>query len=443
MKEIFNKCNFDVEANNPENGAHYHGLCKKELLDKAQGHVESALKSWNKCDKQEAIPPTMENTRQCKIFFRRTMLAIRATCSITNELIKRETLKRATELSTVDPGIATVPESQKAIAQGISVDSEQEQQVLDNLKFPTCNLDSMAGVDHITKGMKKRLALKEELKHFPGALRVSKAQNTLLLFGPPGVGKSFLAECIAGHLQVPMIMILSDALFNKYVGESSKALSAFFKVAIKVSETFGGCVLLIDEIDKLFQKSDSSVTSNVTQNLYNQLIILQSHRTVQVICTTNYPEKLDAPLLRRFSNRKLIDLPDLSARVEIFKKQFQHQLLHLHNVSLGLTDNQLIHIAKSTEGYSNDSIRKVVELSLEITEDIYYYRATCFHRTKSNNILPAMCKGVCQFKGISYAKRTEIPSYTYMKSIIALKAVEEAVSRTPRDKAFKINKDFL
>jgi len=149
----------------------------------------------------------------------------------------------------------------------------------------------------------------------------STAPNTILLSGPPGVGKSYLAEAVAGHANVPFFMISASEFREKHVGDSEKKLREYFKKAKEVAP----CVVCLDEIDSIGLNRSIYYGKGSTHSseTLNQLLTLLSeeHPNVVIFATTNYPELLDPALTRdgRFDRRITLSLPNRQERLKLLE----------------------------------------------------------------------------------------------------------------------------
>ncbi|EPX74420.1 AAA family ATPase Rix7 [Schizosaccharomyces octosporus yFS286] len=142
----------------------------------------------------------------------------------------------------------------------------------------------------------------------------------VLLWGPPGCGKTLLAKAVANESKANFISIRGPELLNKYVGESERAVRQVFARARASSP----CVIFFDELDAMVPKRDDSLSeasSRVVNTLLTELDGLNDRASVYVIAATNRPDIIDAAMLRpgRLDKTLLVDLPDAHERVEILK----------------------------------------------------------------------------------------------------------------------------
>jgi len=183
----------------------------------------------------------------------------------------------------------------------------------------------------------------------------AKAPKGILLFGPPGTGKTMLAKAVATESQANFISIKGPEFLSKWVGESEKAVRETFRKARQAAPA----VIFLDEIDSIAPargglSSDSHVTERVISQILTELDGLESLNSVIVIAATNRPDIIDPALLRpgRFDRLIEIGLPDEQARLEILK-------IHAAKKPLA-ADVSLEDLAKKTDKYSGADLSAVV-----------------------------------------------------------------------------------
>ena len=146
----------------------------------------------------------------------------------------------------------------------------------------------------------------------------------VLLWGPPGCGKTLVAQAVANEAQASFILINGPELLNKYVGESERAIRELFQRARSSTP----CILFFDEMDSLVPRRDSASTdagARVVNALLTELDGAQDRSGIYVIGTTNRPDMIDAAMLRpgRLSERLFVDLPTEAERAEILAAVFR------------------------------------------------------------------------------------------------------------------------
>ncbi len=168
----------------------------------------------------------------------------------------------------------------------------------------------------------------------------------VLLYGPPGGGKTFLVRALAGTGALNVFSVKGAELMDKWVGESERAVRELFRRAADAAPS----LVFLDEIDALAprrgQSSDSGVGDRVVAALLTELDGVEPMRDVVVLGATNRPELVDPALLRpgRLERRVYIPPPDADARADILRATAK-------NTPLG-SDVDLGEFASTLEGYS-------------------------------------------------------------------------------------------
>lgn len=159
---------------------------------------------------------------------------------------------------------------------------------------------------------------------------VMHGNDGVLLYGPPGCGKTLLAKAVANASGASFISVKGPELLNKYVGESERAVRQVFERA-RISPP---CVIFFDEMDALCPRRDgSSGSSGATERVVNQMLTEmdgagESNRGVIVIGATNRPDMVDPAMLRpgRLGLLMYVPLPDASARANILRTLMRNTL---------------------------------------------------------------------------------------------------------------------
>ncbi|KAI0974782.1 P-loop containing nucleoside triphosphate hydrolase protein [Xylaria arbuscula] len=149
----------------------------------------------------------------------------------------------------------------------------------------------------------------------------------VLLWGPPGCGKTLLAKAVANESKANFISVKGPELLNKYVGESERSVRQVFSRA----RASAPCVVFFDELDALVPRRDSSGTDSsarVVNQLLTELDGMNNRSGVYVIGATNRPDMIDPAILRpgRLGTNIFIDLPNADGRVEILKTRIRRLL---------------------------------------------------------------------------------------------------------------------
>jgi len=176
----------------------------------------------------------------------------------------------------------------------------------------------------------------------------------ILLYGPPGCGKTLLAKAVATESGANFIAVKGPEILSKWVGESEKAIREIFRRARQVAPA----VVFFDEIDSIAPargfRHDSGVTDRIVNQLLAEMDGIQTLKNVVVIGATNRADIIDPALLRpgRFDRIIYVPPPDKKSRLEILK-------VHTRKVPLA-EDVDLERLAALTEGYSGADLEALV-----------------------------------------------------------------------------------
>lgn len=191
----------------------------------------------------------------------------------------------------------------------------------------------------------------------------------ILLFGPPGCGKTMLMAAVANEINATIMLIDSSNIMSKWLGESEKNVAKVFREARKLESQNKPVIILIDEVDALTTTHYQEVggeTRMRTQLLKEMdgLMEKDRDRLIFVIGTTNKPWMLDEAFIRRFQKRILVPPPDFESRVELFR--FYTSKLKL-DPSVDLKE-----LAKMTEGYSASDILDICrDANVRVIEEFF------------------------------------------------------------------------
>ena len=167
----------------------------------------------------------------------------------------------------------------------------------------------------------------------------------VLLWGPPGCGKTLLAKAVANESKANFISVKGPELLNKYVGESERAVRQVFVRA----RSSVPCVIFFDELDALVPRRDDSLSESsarVVNTLLTELDGLGNREGIFVLAATNRPDIIDPAMLRpgRLETLLFVDLPGAPERAEILQTLCRH--------SARIDASALAEVARSCEGFS-------------------------------------------------------------------------------------------
>ncbi|KAJ3151886.1 hypothetical protein HDU86_006018 [Geranomyces michiganensis] len=185
---------------------------------------------------------------------------------------------------------------------------------------PEVSWEDIGALEHVRAELRKNVV--EPIQHgelFQG-IGIGKAQG-VLLYGPPGCGKTLLAKAVANESSCNFISVKGPELLNKYVGESEKAVRTVFARA----QASSPCIIFFDEFDALCPSRSNQGESQSSSRLVNALLTemdgVQERRQVYVIAATNRPDMIDPAMLRsgRLGKPLYVDFPDPSERADILR----------------------------------------------------------------------------------------------------------------------------
>lgn len=226
----------------------------------------------------------------------------------------------------------------------LPVDSESRLSLADETYFDEKDM-------HVFLDSHVEAAVGEFVKYVQAADRLVEEgigiSPSLLMFGPPGCGKTELAKYIAAKLGLPLITARVDTLISSFLGSTSKNLRLLFD---HVSTR--ACVLFLDEFDALAKlrddKQELGELKRVVVSLLQNIDSIQGKRVL--LAATNHPHLLDPAIWRRFAYRLQIDLPKFEARRKMFEKFLR-----------STPPKALDRFAKASETLSGSDIREICE----------------------------------------------------------------------------------
>ncbi|KAF8740699.1 hypothetical protein AX14_007599 [Amanita brunnescens Koide BX004] len=187
-------------------------------------------------------------------------------------------------------------------------------------------------------------------KVFTATSSLISAPKGVLLFGPPGCGKTMLAKALAKESRATFINIAASVLTNKWYGESNKLVAGLFSLARKTQPS----IIFIDEIDSFLRertKGDHEVTGMMKaefMTLWDGL--LSGTDRIMVLGATNRPNDIDAAILRRMPQRFAVGLPNYEQRLKILNLMLKDTKLE--------PEFPMERLAQLTEGCSGSDLRE-------------------------------------------------------------------------------------
>lgn len=225
------------------------------------------------------------------------------------------------------------------------------------MEKPSVRFDAVGGM----KRVKEEISIKiiEPLKN-PDLYKAfgKKIGGGILLYGPPGCGKTFIAKATAGEINAKFINIGLHDILDMWIGNSEKNLHQIFETARRNQP----CVLFFDEVDAM-GASRSDLKQSAMRHVINQFLaemdgVGSDNEGVLILAATNAPWSVDAAFRRpgRFDRIIFVEPPDEPAREDMLRSM-------LKGKPVGEIDTKKI--ASSTEGYSGADLNAVIDIAIE------------------------------------------------------------------------------
>ncbi|WP_319578200.1 CDC48 family AAA ATPase [uncultured Methanospirillum sp.] len=224
------------------------------------------------------------------------------------------------------------------------------------IEIPDVSWSQVGGLEEVKKDLKEAVEWPLRYPQIFSHLQ-TKTPKGILLFGPPGTGKTQMVKAVAHESECNFISVKGPELISKWVGESEKGIREVFRKARQAAPS----IIFFDEIDSLVPKRGSySDATHVTESVVSQILTemdgMEELKNVTIIAATNRPDMLDDALMRpgRLERHIFVPPPDKEGRRQIFE-------VYLKDAGTLLTaDVTIDQLVEKTEGYVGADIEALI-----------------------------------------------------------------------------------
>ncbi|KAG2563972.1 hypothetical protein PVAP13_8KG377800 [Panicum virgatum] len=246
--------------------------------------------------------------------------------------------------------------SSKKSLKDVVTENEFEKRLLADVIPPNdigVTFDDIGALENVKDTLKELVMLPLQRPELFCKGQLTKPCKGILLFGPPGTGKTMLAKAVATEAGANFINISMSSITSKWFGEGEKFVKAVFSLASKIAPS----VIFIDEVDSMLGRRENPGEHEAMRKMKNEFMVnwdglrTKDKERVLVLGATNRPFDLDEAVIRRFPRRLMVNLPDASNREKILK-------VILAKEELG-PDVDLDSLADMTDGYSGSDLKNL------------------------------------------------------------------------------------
>ncbi|XP_020537579.1 uncharacterized protein LOC105640211 isoform X2 [Jatropha curcas] len=246
--------------------------------------------------------------------------------------------------------------SLKKSLKDVVTENEFEKRLLADVIPPSdigVTFDDIGALENVKDTLKELVMLPLQRPELFCKGQLTKPCKGILLFGPPGTGKTMLAKAVATEAGANFINISMSSITSKWFGEGEKYVKAVFSLASKIAPS----VVFVDEVDSMLGRRENPGEHEAMRKMKNEFMVnwdgLRTKDTerVLVLAATNRPFDLDEAVIRRLPRRLMVNLPDAPNRAKILKV-----ILAKEDLS---PDVDFDAIASMTDGYSGSDLKNL------------------------------------------------------------------------------------
>ncbi|ERN10004.1 hypothetical protein AMTRI_Chr06g194670 [Amborella trichopoda] len=252
--------------------------------------------------------------------------------------------------------IQSESKSLKKSLKDVVTENEFEKRLLADVIPPSdigVTFDDIGALENVKDTLKELVMLPLQRPELFCKGQLTKPCKGILLFGPPGTGKTMLAKAVATEAGANFINISMSSITSKWFGEGEKYVKAVFSLASKIAPS----VVFVDEVDSMLGRRENPGEHEAMRKMKNEFMVnwdglrTKDKERVLVLAATNRPFDLDEAVIRRLPRRLMVNLPDAANRAKILRVILAKEDL--------APDVDLDAVANMTEGYSGSDLKNL------------------------------------------------------------------------------------
>ncbi|KAL7172155.1 hypothetical protein ACSBR2_031782 [Camellia fascicularis] len=253
-------------------------------------------------------------------------------------------------------GIQNETKSLKKSLKDVVTENEFEKRLLADV-IPASDIgvsfDDIGALENVKDTLRELVMLPLQRPELFCRGHLTKPCKGILLFGPPGTGKTMLAKAVATEAGANFINISMSSITSKWFGEGEKYVKAVFSLASKIAPS----VIFVDEVDSMLGRRENPGEHEAMRKMKNEFMVnwdglrTKDKERVLVLAATNRPFDLDEAVIRRLPRRLMVNLPDAPNREKILRVILGKEEL--------APDVDLEAVANMTDGYSGSDLKNL------------------------------------------------------------------------------------